>query len=226
MDEGEIIRAAGGLVINNLPANMLTKIATEDCPNPGLQGMCWTWTGCLNSRGYGCVQIDKKVQLTHRVSYQLHVGEIPPGLQVDHLCRNKRCCNPHHLEAVTGKVNCERSVQATKTRCKQGHPLAGPNLKIKPKPSGLTQRQCRVCEMDIRDRRNAPRDGKRGPYKASERKRAERRAQLLVEAEAALLEWDAEERSDRALDDFFAAVAATAITDDPERAIAEYRAVS
>ena len=60
--------------VNRLPANMLAKIAATDCPVEGLEGMCWTWTGCINSKGYGCVSIDGTVQLTHRVSYALHVA--------------------------------------------------------------------------------------------------------------------------------------------------------
>src|SRR5690606_13797613 len=64
---------------------------------------CWEWTGALNSRGYGCVGIDSKRYLTHRVAYEALVGPIPEGLTIDHLCRNKVCCNPAHLEPVTAR---------------------------------------------------------------------------------------------------------------------------
>lgn len=99
-------------MINNLPDNMLAKIRVAECLVPGLEGMCWEWTGCLNSKGYGCVQIDKKRHLTHRASYQLHIGDIPDGLTLDHLCRNKKCCNPHHLEPVSVGENVRRHLAA------------------------------------------------------------------------------------------------------------------
>lgn len=173
--------------INKLPENMLVKVQATECPVPGLEGMCWTWTGCLNSKNYGCVGFDKKVRLTHRVSYELHKGPIPEGLQIDHLCRNTRCCNPHHLEAVTGKVNSERSVTARKTHCKQLHALAGPNLKIKNKPRGGSQRQCVVCEMDAgRRRTDKANKGVRKPSTAWTESREAKREWLIAAGEAAL----------------------------------------
>ena len=64
---------------------------------------CWEWTGSLQSAGYGHIWVggDKHSSLAHRVSYELHVGPIPDGLEIDHLCGNKKCVNPEHLEAMS-----------------------------------------------------------------------------------------------------------------------------
>lgn len=176
-------------MIDQLPANMQAKIALELCPVAGLPDFCWAWTGHRMPKGYGQVSYQGRSYLAHRLAYQLLVGPIADELQLDHLCLNKPCCNPSHTEPVTGKVNCERTEAATKPRCKSGHPLAGPNLRLKKKPSGLTQRQCRVCEIDANHRHNAvARTGKRAPYKSSEVKRAAKRAQIIAAAELALAE--------------------------------------
>jgi hypothetical protein len=161
---------------------MRTKIQLELCPRPELPGFCWAWTGCLNSSGYGCVGIDGKRLLSHRAAYTLLVGQIPAGLQLDHLCRNITCCNPGHLDPVTGKTNCERSDPATKLRCINGHPLVGPNLYIKSLPNGLTKRECRTCRMLMLSRADDSRGRKRRPSESV----AIRRARMLAESEAVL----------------------------------------
>jgi len=173
--------------VNRLPANMLAKIAATDCPVEGLEGMCWTWTGCINSKGYGCVSIDGTVQLTHRVSYALHVAAIPADRQIDHLCRNKKCCNPRHLEAVTGKVNAERTMQAMKTRCVKGHPLAGRNLAIRKMPNGLSKRRCVACAAQYSYEQSDKRSAAAYSLSAQrEAKRANRIAALIADGELAL----------------------------------------
>lgn len=65
---------------------------------------CWNWGGAL-SRGYGVIRVDGKKALAHRVSYELANGPIPEGLQIDHMCHNRRCVNPSHLQAVTAEGN-------------------------------------------------------------------------------------------------------------------------
>lgn len=171
-------------MICDLPANMRDKIAETPCPVPGLRGPCWTWTRAVQSRGYGSVGYRGKTWSTHKLAYELLVGPIPDGLQIDHLCRNKRCCNPGHLEPVTGKVNVGRTVEATKTHCVHGHPLAGANLRIKPKPNGNVQRQCRVCDIDMRVRRGE-RAGVVSTLRSAARRDLKRR-QLIASGEAAL----------------------------------------
>jgi hypothetical protein len=66
---------------------------------------CWEWCGELSSNGYGRVWRNNKRIAAHRAYYEQEVGPIPDGLQLDHLCRNRRCVNPDHLEPVTRTEN-------------------------------------------------------------------------------------------------------------------------
>lgn len=69
---------------------------------------CWVWTGAKNDSGYGQIRIRNKCHYAHRLSYELHVGQIPDRWVIDHLCRNPSCINPLHLEAVEGRTNINR----------------------------------------------------------------------------------------------------------------------
>ena len=93
---------------------------------------CWYWHGVVGTRGYGVIQGQYQGQhrlfFVHRYSYMLHIGEIPETLTIDHLCRNKLCVNPLHLEAVTRWENVRRGDTVTgknvrKTHCMHGHPF-------------------------------------------------------------------------------------------------------
>lgn len=105
---------------------------------------CWLWTGATNSRGYGCLGVLGKGWLAHRWSYTIHVGPIPDGLTLDHLCKNILCCNPMHLEPVTRAENIRRGGNTIKTHCKRGHPLSGENLRVR----SDGKRTCRTCNKD------------------------------------------------------------------------------
>lgn len=95
---------------------------------------CWNWTGFLHN-GYGKICEDRKSRLAHRISYRIFKGPIPERLELDHLCRNTKCINPTHLEAVSHRVNVLRGNGATakharQTHCIRGHKLSGDNLYI------------------------------------------------------------------------------------------------
>ena len=66
---------------------------------------CWEWTASGNQKGYGRFSFDGRHVMVHRFSYELHIGPIPEGLEVGHLCHNRRCVNPDHLEAMTHHKN-------------------------------------------------------------------------------------------------------------------------
>lgn len=69
---------------------------------------CWEWTGQVNAFGYGRFVVDRAMTYTHRFAYVMAKGAVPDGLEIDHLCRNRRCANPFHLEAVTKAENNRR----------------------------------------------------------------------------------------------------------------------
>jgi hypothetical protein len=128
---------------------------------------CWLWRGALNSSGYANVFWNGRQANAHRVSYELSVGPIPEGLQIDHLCRVRHCVNPAHLEPVTSKINTLRGVSplainSRKTHCQLGHELSGDNLRLEKSGS----RVCRECKR-IKGRADWPeRKKKRNAKKA------------------------------------------------------------
>jgi hypothetical protein len=116
---------------------------------------CWLWLGGVNSGGYGSISRGHRQEgmvHVHRVSYEMHCGEIPQGLVIDHLCRNRACVNPAHMELVTLGENVLRGEgfsarAARKTHCLRGHEFTEENT-YRP-PSG--GRYCRLC-IQIRKR--------------------------------------------------------------------------
>lgn len=108
---------------------------------------CWLWPGSADGKGYGQVTALGKVMSTHRTIYEAAKGRIPKGLQIDHLCREPRCCNPDHLEAVTPRENTLRGNSPalarlrTKTHCLRGHSYTEGNT-YRDKQG---RRSCRKC---------------------------------------------------------------------------------
>lgn len=81
------------------------------------QSGCWLWIAALDRLGYGSFKRTK----AHRWAYEHFVGPIPAGRELDHLCRNRSCVNPDHLEPVTHAENMARGANAVKTHCPAGH---------------------------------------------------------------------------------------------------------
>ena len=112
------------------------------------EGGCIVYVGYLNRCGYGQITSQGRYfGMTHRIIYEAMVEPIPDGLELDHLCRNRACVNPDHLEPVTHQVNTLRgetvsSINARKTHCKRGHEFTPDNTYITP----TGQRHCRACQ--------------------------------------------------------------------------------
>lgn len=129
-------------------------------------GGCWLWIGGVSAAGYGQMRVGGRSGPTvyaHRFSYELHVGRIPDGLVIDHVCHSqdglclggsscihRRCVNPAHLEAVTDAENKRRMPRAI---CVQGHPYTPENTYVYPNGA----RRCRTCQHDryIRNKEGA-----------------------------------------------------------------------
>lgn len=119
-----------------LPARFWDKVSP--CPMTG----CWLWTAAHYSNGYGTIRIDGtpgRMVSTHRLAYEALVAPIPTGMEIDHRCRVRCCCNPEHLEVVTHAENVRR-MGAAITHCKHGHVFTPENTQ---RHHG--RRKCREC---------------------------------------------------------------------------------
>lgn len=111
---------------------------------------CWEWGSGRLANGYGYfVTAWPERMVAHRWAYQQLIADVPDGLDLDHLCRNRACVNPWHLDPVTRKVNLNRGIHpnAVKTHCSRGHAYTPENTRINVRGS----RECREC-IRIRSR--------------------------------------------------------------------------
>lgn len=117
---------------------------------------CWNFTGYLQPKGYGTIQIGRKNTTAHRAMYEAIYGELPDDLVVDHLCRNRACVNPMHLEPVSIRENNLRSpiskatVNGQKTHCPRGHEYTPENTRLQKSRTGGVKplRSCKECRRE------------------------------------------------------------------------------
>lgn len=173
-----------------LPAQFRSRINID--PSTG----CWLWTGAQSGPGYGSVVHEGRNTTPHRAVYRILRGEIPEGLELDHLCRNRLCCNPEHLEAVTHKENLHRSPHFVNggwdwvrdpskrtrgTHCRKGHERTSENAYI----GKNGQWKCRVCLREWKAERRARRPARVESLNNADRlppPNLEERARLRVDA--------------------------------------------
>lgn len=149
------------ILVRGVPLQRLTE-RTE--PGPG---GCLLFTGNLSNRGYGQISVDGTPTLAHRAMYELTVGPIPAGMNLDHTCHNRdaacmggdgcvhrRCINVEHLEPVTGPENTRRgkswAINGSKTHCLRGHPFTDENTYV-----WHGRRDCRACNRELKRSRKA-----------------------------------------------------------------------
>lgn len=127
-----------------LPERLASRIVVDDAG-------CWIPKKKPNEKGYVWIGFGgrKSYHRAHRLTWTLLVGEIPAGLEVDHLCRVRNCCNPQHMELVTHRENTMRgdtvtAANARKTHCIRGHEFTPENTKVRADRPGT--RECKACQ--------------------------------------------------------------------------------
>jgi HNH endonuclease len=140
-----------------LPERLESKFTADS------NSRCWLWQACCDRSGYGIIKADGKARKAHAVIYELCVGPVPEGMELDHLCHNPQCVNPDHLDPAPKRINILRGMgvgakNCRKTHCSKGHPLSGDNLRIR---SDGYSRVCMECQKARRPAEYALRRARR-----------------------------------------------------------------
>lgn len=152
----------------NKPPDITGNIEFAPCPVESLEGPCWIWKRSTDRKGYGRVCVNGKNVTVHRYVWKQTNGPIPIGLVIDHVCRNRACCNVAHLRLVTPKVNSTENangfaaINAAKTHCKYGHPYDEANTFIYKGRDGRATRHCRTCQRVSAKARELKKKAKQG----------------------------------------------------------------
>lgn len=125
-------------------AKVIIEANNQYAPNNDMP--CWVWRGWLDATGYGRLQFnDQKAARVHRVTFESLRRPLLATEVLDHLCRNRACCNPWHLEPVSSTVNTQRGARAT-GMCRNGlHAMTGSNVIVRTR-GGLDRYECRACK--------------------------------------------------------------------------------
>ena len=115
-------------------------------------GDCWEWKGTKDRKGYGQFTVNKKHFFAHRWAYEALVGPIAEGMVVDHLCRNRACCNPSHMEIVTPVENVKRGEGITAQNSRKDKCQCGQSYFIAHRKDGRSYRYCRACKNEYQRR--------------------------------------------------------------------------
>jgi|ERR1035437_5000488 hypothetical protein len=115
---------------------------------------CWIWPRSIGTGGYG-QYLDKfgKMQRPRRTVYEHIRGQIPEGMQLDHLCRVRACVSPFHLEIVTNRENCQRGIRSMQTKCLHGHLYTPETTRYRTSKFGTVTRGCKTCQAYADSRR-------------------------------------------------------------------------
>jgi hypothetical protein len=139
-------------LMTELQQRVRSRSVETDC---GYATPCWISNRAKQGNGYTKMGLCGDTLLTHRVAYEAFVGSIPDGMQIDHLCRQRACCNPEHLEPVTCRENLLRgdtltAAEAAATHCKRRHPFDETNTYWRADRPGV--RGCKACRNSWRTR--------------------------------------------------------------------------
>lgn len=143
---------------------------------------CWIWTGA-KIQGYGIIGREwpkRGNHFAHRASYEIHIGPIPEGMTIDHLCFRKDCVNPRHLEPISAVENARRGrehhgTHEYKTHCTNGHEFTPTTTYTHTDAQGYAHRRCRTCRNAATDRWK-----ERNPEKTSTYFRRKKKAERLT----------------------------------------------